>query len=498
MNNLKYKQILYFISVVILLTIGVQGYWAYKNYQSEKQQFVTDVQTCLDNAVDAYYTKIAKENTWAYMLDSIPNDSIFMNININNLLSEGDSLHRNFEEFHLNDTNNTRRVSIIKSNSFDDFNFETNSNEPTIIYKTIDSIKGVIPRHLEMLTSKIVVSFSEDSLSLNRIDSLILMELNRKKIHLNYGLYYKDGWGEGQKLRETTVDNSELLATTGSSFIMDGSKLQMHYSNNSMTILKRNSISLLISFLLVSSIIFCLIYLLKIIQKQKELAEIKNDLISNITHEFKTPLATISVALEGIQRFNSDNDTEKSKKYTEMSKTEVNKLTFMVEKLLETATLDSDSLQLNLQETNLVSLVEKASTINSELTNGKDIIFTSNKEEYLVNVDRFHFENALNNIIDNAVKYGGNKIEVSLEASNSRLNIKIKDNGKELTKQQASKIFEKFYRVPKGNTHDVKGFGIGLYYSKNIIEKHGGSIAVAVEDGTEFSINIPLKSKTPI
>jgi two-component system phosphate regulon sensor histidine kinase PhoR len=241
-----------------------------------------------------------------------------------------------------------------------------------------------------------------------------------------------------------------------------------------------------------------LIYLLKIIQKQKELAEIKNDLISNITHEFKTPLATISVALEGIQRFNTNNDTEKSKKYTEMSKTEVDKLTFMVEKLLETATLDSDNLQLNLEETDLVSLIEKASTINSELTNGKEITFTSNEEEYLVNVDRFHFENALNNIIDNAIKYGGNKIEVRLEASNSEVNINIKDNGKELTKQQASKIFEKFYRVPKGNTHDVKGFGIGLYYSKNIIEKHGGSIDVSVGDGTEFSINIPLISKTPL
>ncbi|MCF6306373.1 MAG: HAMP domain-containing histidine kinase [Flavobacteriaceae bacterium] len=492
MNNFKYKQILYFISIVILLTIGVQGYWSYKNYQSEKQHFIADVQTCLDNAVDAYYTKIAKENTRAYILDSIPSDSLFMNINIKKFLSEGDSIPSSFERLHLNDSNNTRKISIIKSNSFNGFNFKPNSNDPTIIYKTIDSLKGVIPRHLEMLTSKIVVSFSEDSLSLNRIDSLILTELKRKEIRLNYGLYYKNEWGENQKLRRTFINNSELSATTGSTFIMDGSKLQMHYNNNSLILLKRNSISLFISFLLVSSIVFCLIYLLKIIQKQKELAEIKNDLISNITHEFKTPLATISVALEGIQRFNLTNDTEKSKKYAEMSKTEVDKLTFMVEKLLETATLDSNNLQLNLEETNLVSLVEKVSAINPELTNGKEITFTSNKEECLVNIDRFHFENAFNNIIDNAIKYGGNKIEVSLEISNSEVIISIKDNGKGLSKQQASKIFEKFYRVPKGNTHDVKGFGIGLYYSKNIIEKHGGSIRVAVEDGTEFRIVVPI------
>ena len=473
-----------------MLTIGVQGYWSYKNYQSEKQHFIADIQTCLDNAVDAYYTKLAKENTRSYILDSIPNDSIFMNISINNFISEGDSLHRKFEKFHTKDSISSKSISIIKSNSFDELNFK-----PTIFYKTIDSLKGVMPRHLEMLTSKIVVSFSEDSLSLNRIDSLILKELNRKKIQLNYGLYYKYGWGEDQKLREATVDNSELLATTGSSFIMDGSELQMHYNNNSLTLLKRNSISLLLSFLLVSSIVFCLIYLLKIIQKQKELAEIKNDLISNITHEFKTPLATISVALEGIQNFNKNNDVEKSKKYVEMSKSEVEKLTLMVEKILETATLDSDNLQLNLEETNLVSLVEKASTINPELTNEKEIIFTSNKKEYLVNIDRFHFENAFNNIIDNAIKYGGNKIEVNINTTNSEAIICIKDNGKELTIQQASKIFEKFYRIPKGNTHDVKGFGIGLYYSKNIIEKHGGSIDVAVMNGTNFKIIIPHRDE---
>ena len=491
MNNLKYKQILYFISIVILLTIGVQAYWTYKNYQSEKQQFITDVQVCLDNAVDAYYTKLAKENTWAYISDSIPKDSLFMNININNLLSEGDSLHRQFEEFHINDTNITSGISIIKSNTFDDFNFKSSSNDPAIFFKTIDSINGIIPRHLEMLTSKIVVSFSEDSLSLNSIDSLITEELKRKKINLNYGLYYKNSFGESKKLRETTVDNSQLLATTGSNFIMDGGKLQMHYNNNSLVILERNSISLLLSFLLVSSIVFSLVYLLKIIQKQKELAEIKNDLISNITHEFKTPLATINVALEGIRRFNSNNDPEKSKKYAEMSKNEVEKLTLMVEKLLETATLDSDQLELNLEEIELNYLMERISNIDVDLLQGKVLTFIPIENDCMINVDLFHFENAINNIIDNAIKYGGDSIIVSLNKVNSEVIISIKDNGNELTKQQSSQIFDKFYRVPKGNTHNVKGFGIGLYYSKNIIEKHRGAISVDTSNGVEFLIKLP-------
>ena len=344
-----------------------------------------------------------------------------------------------------------------------------------------------------MLTSKIVVSFSEDSLSLDSIDSLLLHELKRKDIPVLYGLSYNSYWNKNQKLRENIINSSLLTASASSSFLMDGSSLEMHFDNITRTVLKRNAISIFISLILVSSIIICLLYLLKIIQKQKELAEIKNDLISNITHEFKTPLATISVALEGIQRFNLENDSEKSKKYAQMSREEVEKLTLMVEKLLETATLDSDNLHLNLQETNLVSILEKAIAIDEDLLNGKSISFSSTSPECIVNVDPFHFENAINNIIDNAIKYGGNAIAISIEQNSSETKIYFKDNGKALSKQQAIKIFDKFYRVPKGNTHDVKGFGIGLYYTKNIIEKHRGTIIVDVKNGTNFTITLPNK-----
>jgi two-component system phosphate regulon sensor histidine kinase PhoR len=109
----------------------------------------------------------------------------------------------------------------------------------------------------------------------------------------------------------------------------------------------------------------------------------------------------------------------------------------------------------------------------------------------LYKVDSFHFENALNNCIDNALKYGGDSIEVLLQKKENNIHISIHDNGNELTKPQANKIFEKFYRVPKGNTHDVKGFGIGLYYTKNIIEKHEGTIAVNLQKGTTINITLP-------
>ena len=230
--------------------------------------------------------------------------------------------------------------------------------------------------------------------------------------------------------------------------------------------------------------------MLKIIRQQKQLAEVKNDLISNITHEFKTPLATIGAAVEGIQTFNEANDPEKNKRYAKISEVQVHKLTGMVEKLLETATLDSEQLQLNKEPTDLVALLQNTTNKEAFLASGKNLLFTTNESELMHDIDVFHFENALNNLIDNAIKYGGNIIEMSLKRTTGNIEITISDGGNGLTTAESKQIFEKFYRVPKGNTHDVKGFGIGLYYTKKIVEKHDGTISVSVKP-TTFTIQLP-------
>ena len=492
MNGFNYSRILYFISVVILITIGVQGYWGYKNYLQEKQQLITDVQTSLDKAVDSYYTSLAKDNTLEFISDSIPNDSIMTGIHLDEIISKVDSIDDRYLKTMNLDSNMIKNMSIIRSKSKDSFSIEIKEGFPKFQNKFHDSLKGVLVNPFDLLTSKIVISFSKDSLSLDQIDSLLQEDLKRKNINISYGLVYHNHWGDDQYKRNEIIENSSLSAKAASSFIMTDSMIEMHYDNITRTVLKRNLISLIISIFLVVSIILCLIYLLKIIQKQKQLSEIKNDLISNITHEFKTPLATIGVALEAIQKFNLENDPEKSKKYAKLSSQEVEKLTLMVEKLLETATLDSNNLELNLEDTDLISLLKNTTTISEGILKEKSLTFTSKETECIYEIDRFHFENAINNIIDNAIKYGGNEIEVILQKKENELEIKFEDNGDQLTVQQASKIFEKFYRVPKGNTHDTKGFGIGLYYTKKIIEKHGWTIGVSVENGSNFYIKLPL------
>ena len=215
-------------------------------------------------------------------------------------------------------------------------------------------------------------------------------------------------------------------------------------------------------------------------------------MISNITHEFKTPITTVSTAIEAMNSFNILNDTTKTKEYLSISGNQLTKLSLMVEKLLETAILDSDKLMLQKETVDVVWLIEECVKKQAFVNSEKEISFSTNVKELLVRIDVFHFENAIANLIDNAIKYGGNAIEISVNAVLGSLEINVADNNKNgIDRNQRDKIFDKFYRIPKGNTHDVKGFGIGLYYTKKIIEKHGGTISLESETkNTVFKIKI--------
>ncbi len=498
MNEIKYRWLLYFISGVILATLCIQVYWNYKNYEIGKQQLVNDVQVSLDNAVDSYYTGLAKEKTFSFIADSTISDSVIMeNITGEFILKspriEFDTIDNIVGGKHSLIDTSLKRLSISKSKKRDSISIEINDSIPLDLRNKLTTETGIIAKSLENLTSKIVVSFSEDSLSLAIIDSLVSEELLRKNIDIDYGLTYQNFYQNEQELRSNIIDRSSLKTTTVSPFFLHESALTIHFGNITLPVLKKNLVGILLSFLLLGSIIFCLLYLLKIIKEQKQLAEVKNDLISNITHEFKTPIATIGAAMEGIQVFNNENNIEKTQRYAKISREQVEKLNGMVEKLLETATLDSERLSLNFENHNLVELLRIASHKEEFSTLDKIIDFTTSDEEIICSIDIFHFENAINNIIDNAIKYGGEAISVAVKKVESEIEITISDTGQSLNEIHKKQIFEKFYRVPKGNTHDVKGFGIGLYYSKKIIEKHMGSISLELNGFTTFKIVLPYE-----
>ena len=350
-----------------------------------------------------------------------------------------------------------------------------------------DSLKMV--RNLQ----PIFISFSTNEIDYQQLDSLLKNQLALKKIPIDFTFnhYKKDTifYATKDRILQSTFEKSVYSKST---FLKDNEDFELRYNNINFEALKRSSLGIFLSLILSLLIISCLFYLLKIINQQKELATIKNDLISNITHEFKTPIATISTAIEAIENFNVLDDKEKTKKYLSMSSIQLKKLHQMVEKLLETATLDSEQLLLKKEKIDSIHLIQKIVAKHQLLCNSKSINFQSNTDTIFINTDAFHLENVISNLIDNAIKYGGNTIGININKDKNFTEISISDDGEGIEKAHQEKIFEQFYRVPKGNTHDVKGFGIGLYYCKKIIEKHQGTIGVnSTKNQTIFKIQLP-------
>lgn len=242
-------------------------------------------------------------------------------------------------------------------------------------------------------------------------------------------------------------------------------------------------------------VVFAYIYAVRILFEQKKLSELQKDFVDNMTHEFKTPLTSIRLASNVLlQNENVASDT-KLRKYSEIIKGQSDKLTSHVERLLDLIRSD-DTLKLKVEDIDLVEMINSLiNEIKHDTIKPLEIEFLHKPDSIKIKADRYHLQNSLMNILDNAIKYNDKeimKLEIGLDIVNSVVSLSIKDNGIGLSRENKDKIFGKFYRVQKGNIHDVKGFGLGLYYVKNIIDLHGWTIEVESEENnwTKFIIKI--------
>lgn len=246
-------------------------------------------------------------------------------------------------------------------------------------------------------------------------------------------------------------------------------------------------------------IIFCFIYAIKVIIRQKELSKIKNDFINNMTHEFKTPLATVSLAVEALQDPELSNQDKFRTRYLGIIKDENKRLVTQVEKVLQAAALDKKDFQLKIESINLSELLEsnvEHICLQVEKRGGK-INFVNKLRNSEIEGDAFHITHIFNNLLDNANKYSKENPVIRVEAweEGDQILVSIQDQGIGMNKEAIKKIFDKFYRVPTGNVHDVKGFGLGLSYVKTMVEAHKGEIHVQSDPGkgSTFTINLPKK-----
>jgi two-component system, OmpR family, phosphate regulon sensor histidine kinase PhoR len=259
--------------------------------------------------------------------------------------------------------------------------------------------------------------------------------------------------------------------------------------------------------MLAGAILFTLILLsafyvtVSALLNQKKLSEIKNDFINNMTHEFKTPLATISLAVDALRTDKVANDREKGQYFTGIIKEENKRMNKQVETILQAALMDRQEIQLSQRIVHVHAIIEQVLEnfdLQLQSKGGRaDVQLNAADDEIMA--DEVHFTNLINNLVDNAVKYSRDNLVLKIGTVNTSkgIQIRIEDNGIGMTKESVKKIFEKFYRVHTGNLHNVKGFGLGLSYVKTIVDAHHGKIKVdsALGKGTSFTIEMPFGKK---
>ena len=350
-----------------------------------------------------------------------------------------------------------------------------------------------------------VESTIQERVSQVLLDSLLRTELMKKGVDIPYQFAVSDVKGTVIYKSKNYLPKTHSLFT-GLLFPNDVLSpkyyLSIYFPSQRHFILSSLGLILGATIILTLIIIFAFSTTIYIIIHQKRLSEIKNDFVSNMTHELKTPISTISLAAQMLMDKNLPSER---KNYDYISKVvweESRRLGFQVERVLQMAIFDKGKVKLKRKVVDIHAIAKKV-TDNFALQvekSGGIILLNLKATESMVMADEVHITNILANLVENALKYSGNRPEISISTANhpKGILISVKDNGIGIGKENQKRIFEQFFRVPTGNVHNVKGFGLGLSYVKKLVEIHGGSIWVESEIGvgSKFTIFLPWETDT--
>lgn len=339
------------------------------------------------------------------------------------------------------------------------------------------------------------------------LDSLLTSELKKVKITAKY-IYYLTSLYPGSPHHRNLMQAENISDSIGVEHYMvnlspnntfsEPEYLILYFPTQNRDVFKQMWPFLITSIVVILILTFSFYYIMVSNLKQKKLSLIKNDFISNMTHEFKTPISTISLASEMLGDDSISQTPEKKQRYLKMIRDENKRLSVLVESILQTSILDKGEFKLKLSEVDVHEIINTAIN-NTHLLIGqrKGSVHTFLKaQKFKLQADRVHLTNIIFNLIDNAIKYSQDVPEITISTYNTAegIMIQVKDNGIGISKENQRKIFDKFYRVPTGNVHNVKGFGLGLSYVLAVVLKHNGTISVnsEVNKGSTFNVHLPI------
>ncbi|MCW2798480.1 MAG: His Kinase (Phospho-acceptor) protein [Nocardioides sp.] len=545
-TNMKRKLIIVLFLTTLLLIgiIAVQLYWSFSAYKLNKQKFDGDINTAMQRALDSckkdYFDSIRvvmvrrlSDKDTHIKIDTLHNpDTVHVGIQIsmkNKYMGMVKPYQTTIPVFNHYRHKIKHKATIPEVLTEMSFYVPSMLNEIEMLlgFEDVMSHSDVLtaflkahnnePRDSVMAHNQIIKSgIYELPPNYRKADSARLSKYFRAELYKmhpksDFSLKFSDKPIPAEDFDPHHVKQLRYSETDQYSYKYHGFTFLQHNNNNQLFvraifdraqvgILKEKGMVLLLALsgVLIVFTMFCFYYIIRTIVHQKKLTELKDDFINNMTHELKTPIATITVAIEGLQKYNALNDPEKTQRYLQTSRNELNRLDNLVSKVLNIAAFESKKIKLAKEKIQVDELINELITAE-KLKAGKEVsISYTNTGIEVLEADRMHFRNVLANILDNAIKYSEEPVDIKINVSRSNNNavFSIKDNGMGIPAAHINHIFDKFHRVPAGNVHNVKGTGLGLNYVKYIVEAHRGKVSVksAPKAGSEFIITIPLKN----
>ena len=520
-----------YVSLALIALIAVQIYWINSAVALKEEEFDRSVTDALNNVNQKlekaqYANRIKKtfeykkQGTRSYNLNNLTQSVI--NLDSSDLLKiKNNKVNYTIQEELKTDSGQTeiattnRKTFSSDSLTTADFTLpneisgSTLVNDPEkakmqmeIIHKKEEMVNDIFDELI-----RVNIYSSRPKLDTFLLDSLLHDELFNQGIRAKYS-FEINGNGTSNFHHPHCEGNAECNSTCAykiqispDNIFFKPQYLSVFFPGQRNYLLKSMWVILAISGCIILILIFSFYYTISTILKQKKLSAVKNDFISNMTHEFKTPISTISLATEMLGDKNLEKTPERSERYLKMIQDENKRLSVLVESILQTALLDKGEFKLKKTEFHLheiISEIVKNTQLQIEKQGGK-LSISLNAEKDILWADKVHITNIIFNLIDNAIKYSRENpvIQITTENSAKGIIIHVIDKGIGISKENLKKIFDKFYRVPTGNVHNVKGFGLGLSYVKAIVEKHEGEIFVDSEpgQGSDFTIFLPFGTK---
>jgi two-component system phosphate regulon sensor histidine kinase PhoR len=471
----------------ILLIAAFQFYWVNRLYEDEWQSLKKETDVVFRDVVYKLQLQRFRSDT-TFFKKGMP-DNLFV-------LDVIDSVKENFIDSAMREHMNgkQREVMISVGGTPGD-----SLRSTKIIHQTIDSFDLPFPPPQD--APRLIKYFSNnktlnDSLPVNKIDSAYKAELLKSGITLPFTI--KSFSGKENELNNV-IKPDELKTNFTTVGLSQAHAYQAEFVNPFNYILHKIRLQVAFSCVLVAITFLSFIFLYRNLVNQRRLAIMKNEFISNITHELKTPIATVNVAIEALRNFNAIQSPEKTKEYLDISAAELQRLSLLVDKVLRLSMFENKEIELRKEKFDLYALsAQIIATMKLQFDKANAIVnLTKDGDKFVIDADKIHIASMIYNLLDNALKYGKEEPEITVMviSHGGYIELRVSDNGIGIAPEYRQKIFEKFFRVPSDAHHDIKGYGLGLSYVNHIARRHLGFIEVESEQGkgSTFHVKLPYE-----